>query len=180
MAVFPEIPEVKYEGPDSRNPLAFKHYNPEELVGGKKMADHLRFAMAFWHTMNAGLTDPFGSATAERPWNGVSDEMEVARTKMRGIFELTSKLQMPYFCFHDRDIAPEGSTLRETNKNLDEIVTLASELEKDHPVGLLWGTANLFSNPRFMHGAASSPNAEVFAYAAAQVKKAIEATKQLG
>ncbi len=180
MAVFPEIPEVKYEGPDSRNPLAFKHYNPEEVVGGKKMADHLRFAMAFWHTMNAGLTDPFGSATAERPWNGVSDEMEVARTKMRGIFELTSKLQMPYFCFHDRDIAPEGATLRETNKNLDEIVNLSGELQKDHPVGLLWGTANLFSNPRFMHGAASSPNAEVFAYAAAQVKKAIEVTNQLG
>ena len=180
MAVFPDIPHVKYEGPDSRNPLAFKHYNPDEIVGGKRVADHLRFSMAFWHTMNAGLTDPFGVATAIRPWDGLTDEMEIARMKMQGIFELASKLQIPFFCFHDRDIAPEGETLRETNSKLDEIVALAAKLEKDHPVGLLWGTANLFSNPRFMFGAATSPNAEVFAYAAAQVKKALEVTKELG
>ena len=180
MEVFAEIPEVKFEGPDSRNPLAFKYYNPSEQVGGKAMKDHLRFAMAYWHTMNNVMSDPFGVGTAVRPWDGTSDAMKVAEMKMRGIFELTTKLQIPFYCFHDRDIAPEGATLRESNKNLDHIVDLAATLQGDHPTKLLWGTANLFSNPRFMFGAASSSNAEVFAYAAAQVKKAIEVTQKLG
>lgn len=180
MAVFPTIPDVSYEGPDSKAPFAFKYFNPDEKVGGKTMAEHLRFSMAFWHTMNNGMSDPFGVATAIRPWDGVNDEMEVAKTKMRGLFELATKLKIPFYCFHDRDIAPEGASLRETNAKLDEIVNLAENLQKDHPVKLLWGTANLFSNPRFVHGAATSPNAEVFAYAAAQVKKALEVTKRLG
>jgi xylose isomerase len=173
--LFPSIPKIPFEGPDSDNPLAFKRYE-----AGKGMKDQLRFAMAFWHTMCAGGRDPFGDPTAERPWNAVSDPMEAARMRMRGIFELTEKLSVPYFCFHDRDIAPEGSTLRETNKKLDEIVALAKELMKTSPTRLLWGTANLFGHPRFMHGASTSPEPKVFSYAAAQVKKALEVTKELG
>jgi xylose isomerase len=172
--LFPGIPKIPFEGPKSDNPLAFKYY---QAANSK---DQLRFAMAFWHTMTGGGRDPFGDPTAERPWNSVSDPMEAAKMRMRGIFELTEKLSIPYFCFHDRDIAPEGATLRETDKKLDEIVVLAKDLMKTSPTRLLWGTANLFGNPRFMHGAATSPEPKVFAYAAAQVKKAIEVTKELG
>jgi xylose isomerase len=172
--LFPNIPKISFEGPKSDNPLAFKHYE------AAKNKDELRFAMAFWHTMTGGGRDPFGDATAERPWNSVSDPMEAAKMRMRGVFELTEKLSMPFFCFHDRDVAPEGATLRESNKNLDVIVALAKDLMKTSPTRMLWGTANLFSNPRFMHGAATSPEPKVFAYAAAQVKKAIEVTKELG
>ena len=172
--LFPNVPKIPFEGPKSDNPLAFKHYE------AAKNKDELRFAMAFWHTMTGGGRDPFGDATAERPWNSVSDPMEAAKMRMRGIFELTEKLSMPFFCFHDRDVAPEGTTLRESNKNLDVIVALAKDLMKTSPTRMLWGTANLFSHPRFMHGAATSPEPKVFAYAAAQVKKAIEVTKELG
>jgi xylose isomerase len=172
--LFPSIPKIPFEGPKSDNPLAFKHYETP------RHKDLLRFAMAFWHTMCGGGRDPFGDPTGERPWNSVTDPMEAAKMRMRGIFELTEKLSIPYFCFHDRDIAPEGATLRETNKKLDEIVALVKELMKGSPTRLLWGTANLFGNPRFMHGAATSPEPKVFAYAAAQVKKALEVTKELG
>ena len=172
--LFPNVPKIPFEGPKSDNPLAFKHYE------AAKNKDELRFAMAFWHTMTGGGRDPFGDATAERPWNSVSDPMEAAKMRMRGVFELTEKLSMPFFCFHDRDVAPEGATLRESNKNLDVIVALAKDLMKTSPTRMLWGTANLFSHPRFMHGAATSPEPKVFAYAAAQVKKAIEVTKELG
>ena len=179
MAVFPEIPEVKYEGPDSRNPLAFKHYNPEEVVGGKKMADHLRFAMAFWHTMNAGLTDPFGSATAVRPWSGVSDEMEVARTKMRGIFELTSKLQMPYFCFHDRDIAPEGATLRRDEQEPRRNRQSRSRRTAEGPADPALGNRQPVQNP--VHARCGHElQRRRLRLRRRQVKKAIEVTKQLG
>ncbi len=178
--IFPSIPTVKYEGPDSRNLLAFRYYNPEEKVGDKTMRDHFRFSMAYWHTMNGGGADPFGVETAVRPWKTVSNAMERARMKMQAIFELTTKLSIPFFCFHDRDIAPDGETLREANKNLDEVVAFVKQLMKDYPTRLLWGTANLFSHPRYMHGAATSPNADAFAYAAAQVKKALEVTKELG
>jgi xylose isomerase len=172
--LFPNVPKIPFEGPKSDNPLAFKHYQ------AAKSKDQLRFAMAFWHTMTGGGRDPFGDPTAERPWNSISDPMEAAKMRMRGIFELTEKLSIPYFCFHDRDVAPEGATLRETDRKLDEIVALAKDLMKTSPTRLLWGTANLFGNPRFMHGAATSPEPKVFAYAAAQVKKAIEVTKELG
>jgi xylose isomerase len=172
--IFPSIPKIPFEGPKSDNPLAFKYYE------AAKAKDQMRFAMAFWHTMCAGGADPFGTVTAERPWDGVADPMEVARMRMRGIFELTEKLSIPFFCFHDRDIAPEGATLRESDKKLDEIVALAKDLMKSSPTRLLWGTANLFNHPRFMHGAGTSPEPKVFAYAAAQVKKAIEVTKELG
>ncbi len=178
--IFPEIPDIPFEGPDSRSPLAFKYYQPDRIVGDKTMAEHLRFSMAFWHTMNGGGADPFGVPTAVRPWDRMSNLMDVARMKMRGIFELTTKLQSPYFCFHDRDVAPDGATLREANKNLDEIVSLTKTLMNDYPTRLLWGTAQLFMHPRYMHGAGTSPYPQVFAYAAGQVKKAIEVTRELG
>lgn len=177
--IFPEIPDVRYEGPDSTNPLAFRYYQPDKKIGDKTMAEHLRFSMAFWHSMTGGGTDPFGVATAVRPWDSLSDPMEIARMRMRGVFELTTKLQIPYFCFHDRDIAPDGKTLREANKNLDAMIGYAKELMGDYPTRLLWGTAQLFLHPRYMHGAATSPYPEVFAYAAGQVKKALEVTREL-
>ncbi|WP_094546057.1 xylose isomerase [Petroclostridium xylanilyticum] len=177
---FKDIPKIQYEGKDSKNPLAFKYYNPDEVVGDKTMKEHLRFSMAFWHTFTGTGSDPFGTGTMLRPWENTSNAMELAKARVRAAFEFNEKLGMPFFCFHDRDIAPEGNTLAETNKNLDEIVSLIKELMQQSNIKLLWGTANLFSNPRFVHGAATSCNANVFAYAAAQVKKAMEVTKELG
>lgn len=178
--IFAEVPSIEYEGPDSRNPYAFRYYDRSKKIGGKTMEEHMRFSMAFWHTMNGGGTDPFGTVTAERPWDGLQDPMEVARIKMQGIFELTTKLHIPFFCFHDRDIAPDGDTLREANKNLDTIVGLTKQLMQDYPTRLLWGTAQLFYHPRYMNGAATSPDPAVYAYAAGQVKKALEVTLELG
>jgi xylose isomerase len=178
--LFPTIPRIPYEGPDSDNPLAFKRYDPAGRIGGAAAKDALRFSMAFWHTMTGDGLEVFGAPTMRRPWDGVADPMEVARLRMRGLFELTEKLSIPFFCFHDRDIAPEGATLRESNRALDEIAALAKELMSSSPTRVLWGTSNLFHNPRFMHGAATSPEPKVFAYAAAQVKKALEITKGLG
>ncbi|MDA3947838.1 MAG: xylose isomerase [Spirochaeta sp.] len=178
--VFPDVPDVRFEGPDTKNPFAFRYYDANRKVGDKTMAEHLRFSMAYWHSMNGGGTDPFGTVTAVRPWDSVTDPMEVARIKMRGLFELTTKLTIPYFCFHDRDVAPDGETLREANRNLDEIVGLTKSLMEEFPTRLLWGTARLFFHPRYMNGAATSPDPTVFAYAAGQVKKALEVTKELG
>ena len=177
---FKNIGEIPFEGPDSRNPLAFKFYNPNEKVGDKTMKDHLRFSMAYWHTINNRFSDPFGTGTAIRPWDSISDPMDQAKARMRAAFELTGKLGIPFLCFHDRDIAPEGETLAETNRNLDTIVELTKELIGSTSTKMLWGTAALFTNPRFVHGAATSCNADVFAYAAAQVKKAMEVTHYLG
>jgi xylose isomerase len=178
--VFKDISDIKYEGRETKNPLAFKYYNPEEMVGEKTMAEHLRFSVAFWHSFTNEGTDPFGLGTMIRPWNNLKDPMEKARLRVETAFEFMQKLGVDFFCFHDRDIAPEGSTLAKTNKNLDEIVDLIKERMKDTGEKLLWGTANLFANPRFVHGAATSPNADAFAYAAAQVKKALEITNELG
>lgn len=177
---FKEVQKIKFEGSRSENPLAFKYYNAEEMVAGKKMEEHLRFAVAYWHTFQATGTDPFGAGTAVRPWDNVSDKMELARLKVEANFELCEKLGVPFFCFHDRDIAPEADTLKETNKRLDEIVLLIKDRMKNSNVKLLWGTTNAFSNPRFVHGASTSPNADVFAFASAQVKKAMEVTMELG
>jgi xylose isomerase len=174
------IPRIPYEGPDSDNPLAFKCYDPDERIGGLSARETLRFSMAYWHTMTGDGLDIFGAPTMRRPWDGVGDPMEVARMRMRGVFELTEKLSIPFFCFHDRDLAPEAATLRESNRALDEIVGLAKELMATSPTRVLWGTSNLFHNPRYMHGAATSPEPRVFAYAAGQVKKALEVTKELG
>jgi xylose isomerase len=175
----PEIKKIEYDGPSSRNPLAFKHYNPEEIVAGKTMKDHLRFSMAYWHSMRGVGGDPFGPGTINRPWEG-NDDVENAKNRMRVAFEIMQKMNMPFYCFHDRDIAPEGSSLSESHKNLDAVVATVKELQSETGIQLLWGTANLFSNPRFMVGASTNPCAHVFAYAAAQVKKAMEVTKELG
>ncbi len=180
MAFFPDVPKIKYEGPDSTNPLAFRHYNPDEVVEGKPMRDHLRFAVAYWHTFRGTGSDPFGPGTMLRPWEDGTDSVAMAQKRVRVAFEFVEKLGAPYYCFHDRDVAPEGKDLAETNKNLDAVVKVMKEEQQRTGVKLLWGTANLFSHPRFVHGASTSPNAEVFAYAAAQVKKALEVTKELG
>lgn len=180
MAAFPEISKIRYEGPDSRNPLAFRHYNPDELVEGKPMKEHFRFSVAFWHTMRGTGADPFGAPTMIRPWDTGENTIENAINRVKAFFEFCEKLGAPFFCFHDRDVAPEGKTLAETNKNLDAVVKVIKEEMDRTGVKLLWGTANLFSNPRYVHGAATSCNADAFAYAAAQVKKALEVTKELG
>lgn len=177
---FKDIPRIPYEGSGSDNPLAFKVYNPDEKVGGKTMKEHLKFSVAYWHTFTGSGTDPFGTATMLRPWDGIQDPMEKAKARMRAAFEFLEKLGVEYFCFHDRDIAPESDTLAQTNKNLDKIVALAKELMGSSEVKLLWGTASLFQHHRYVHGAATSCNPEVFAYAAAQVKKAMEVTHELG
>ncbi|USK82070.1 xylose isomerase [Peribacillus frigoritolerans] len=176
---FESANKVSYEGKDSKNPLAFKYYNPEEVVGGKTMKEQLRFSVAYWHTFTADGTDPFGAATMQRSWNKY-DGMDLAKARVEAAFQLFGKLGVPFFAFHDRDIAPEGNTLKETNENLDVIVSMIKEYMKTSNVKLLWNTANMFTNPRFVHGAATSCNADVFAYAAAQVKKGLETAKELG
>jgi len=150
------------------------------VVEGLAMKDHLRFSVAFWHTMRGTGADPFGPGTMLRPWEGPEDTVENAQNRIRVFFEFCEKLTTPFFCFHDRDVAPEGKTLAESNKKLDAVVKVIKEEMERTGVKLLWGTANLFSNPRYMHGAATSPNGDAFAFAAAQVKKALEVTKELG
>lgn len=179
MGYFSGIGTISYEGKDSKNPFAFKHYNPEEVVGGKTMEEHLRFSVAYWHSLTGDGADPFGRGTIEREWDRFSG-MDLAKARVEAAFELFEKLNVPYFSFHDRDIAPEGETLRETNKNLDQITAMMKEYMKGSKVKLLWNTANLFKHPRFVHGAATSCNADVFAYSAAQVKKGLEIAKELG
>jgi xylose isomerase len=177
---FPGVPKIQFGGPKSRNPLEFKHYNPNEVVGDKTMRDHLRFSVVYWHTFSNPLSDPFGSGTAIRPWDDGSGSVANAQTKAKVAFEFFEKINAPFYAFHDRDVAPEGATLTESHANLDEVVKVLKEGQERTGVKLLWGTANLFSNPRYMHGAATSPNLDVFAYASAQVKKAMEVTHGLG
>ena len=178
MEFYKGIGKIKYEGADSKNPLSFKHYNPEETVGGKTMREQLKFAMSYWHTMCYGGTDMFGTDTLIKNY-GESDAMELAKNKVFAAFELMEKLDMDYFCFHDRDIAPEADTLLETDKRLDVITDLIEGEMKRTGKKLLWGTANCFGNKRYMHGAGTAPNADVFAFAAAQIKKAVEITTRL-
>ena len=180
MPAFPEIDKICFEGPESTNPLAFRHYDENAEVEGLTMKEHLRFSVAYWHTMRGGGADPFGPGTALRPWEDGTDSVENAKNRVRVAFEFIEKLGAPFYAFHDRDVAPEGASLAETNKNLDSVVKVLKEEQERTGVKLLWGTANLFSNPRFMHGAATSPNADAFAFAAAQVKKAVEVTHELG
>ncbi len=177
---FPEVGKVKFEGAGSKNPLAFKHYNPQEVVMGKTMAEHLRFAVCYWHTFKGLGSDPFGCDTIIRSYNSNSDPMARAEDTMYAAFEFFTKLGVDYWCFHDRDISPEADTLAETNKRLDKIAALAKTLQDDTGVKCLWGTTNAFSNPRFMAGAGTNPDPHVFAYAASQVKKAMEVTNLLG
>ncbi len=177
---FPGISKIQFEGPDSKNPLAFKHYNATETIEGKTMAEHLRFSVAYWHTFRNGCADPFGGPTRLMPWDDGSESVQNACNRAVAAFEFFEKLGVEFYCFHDRDVAPEGATLSESNKNLDEVVKVLKAEQDRTGVKLLWGTACLFANPRFMHGASTSPNADVFAFSAAQVAKAMEVTHELG
>ncbi len=177
---FPKIGQIPYDGPQSKDPLSFRHYNPAEMIDGKSLKDHLRFSIAYWHSFRGTGADPFGPGTIVRPWEQGGDALTVALRRMDAAFEFFTKIQSPFWCFHDRDIAPEGASLAESNRNLDRLVAHAKEWQAETGVKLLWGTANLFSNPRYMCGAATNPDAQVFAYAAAQVKKALEVTLELG
>lgn len=179
MSYFNCIEKVQYEGKDSKNPFAFKYYNPDEVINGKKMREHMKFALSWWHTMCGDGTDMFGCGTTDKSW-GANDPMGIAKAKVEAAWEIMEKLSIDYFCFHDRDLAPDGASLEESNKMLDEISDLVSAKQKETGVKCLWGTANCFNHPRYMHGAGTSPNAEVFAFAAAQIKKAIETTVKLG
>ena len=176
---FPEIPHISYEGAKSNNPMAFHQYNPDEILAGKPMREHLRFAMSYWHTLCGDGTDMFGRGTFVKDFGAV-DAMDIYKNKVYAAFELMDKLSIDYFCFHDRDIAPEADTLAETNARLDEITTLIEAQMKKSGKKLLWGTANCFGNPRYMQGAGTSCSADVFAFAAAQIKKAVEITTRLG
>jgi xylose isomerase len=179
-AAFPNITKINYEGANSKNPLAFKHYNPDEIVAGKSMREHLRFAVVYWHTFRGTGSDPFGAGTMQRPWDDGSNSVSNAQKRAHVAFEFIEKLGAPYYCWHDRDVAPEGKTLAESNKNFDVVAKVLKEEQKRTGIKLLWGTANLFSNPRFVHGAGTSCNADVFAFAAAQIKQAMEVTHELG
>jgi xylose isomerase len=180
MSFFPDVPTIKYEGSDSKNPLAFRHYNPDEIVEGKLMKEHLRFSVAWWHTFRGMGGDPFGPGCAVRPWEDGSNTHRMDLARIDVAFEFMSKLGVPCYCFHDRDISGEGDDLRESNQLLDKVVAKLKVKQQETGIKLLWGTANLFSNPRYCHGASTSCNADVFAFAAAQVKKAMEVTKELG
>ena len=177
---FPNIQNIAYEGATSKNPLAFKHYNAEEIVEGKTMRDPLRFAVVYWHTFRGTGSDPFGAGTMQRPWDDGSNSVSNAQNRARVAFEFIQKLGAPYYCWHDRDVAPEGKSLRETNKNFDAVAKVLKQEQQRTGVKLLWGTTNAFSHPRFVHGASTSCNADVFAFAACQVKKAMEVTHELG
>ncbi len=176
---YPNIPKIRYEGGTSNNPLAFRFYDADAIVAGKSMRDHLKFAMSYWHTMVAGGSDLFGAETLTKNYNG-NDPMSIARNKALAAFELMEKLGIGYYCFHDRDIAPEGANLAESNQRLDEIADLLLEQQKKTGIKLLWGTANCFSNPRYRNGAGTSCSADVFTFAAAQIKKALDITVKLG
>lgn len=180
MIYFPEVADrVVYEGRESRNPLAFKHYDPDKRVGDRTMRQHLRFAVCYWHTFKATGSDPFGAPTMDRPWDQAADPMTRARDTMDAAFEFFTKLGVDYWCFHDRDIAPEGKEFKESCSNLNSLVDYAERKQQETGVKLLWSTANLFSHPRYQAGASTNPDPDVFAYAAAQVKFAIDATHRL-
>lgn len=181
MAYFPDVAEkIRYEGKGSRNPLAFRFYDPEKVVGGKTMREHLRFAVCYWHTFRGTGTDPFGMATMDRPWEQAADPMQRARDTMDAAFEFFTKLDVDYWCFHDTDIAPSGDSFESHRRNLKEITDYAAQKQQETGVRLLWGTANCFSHPRYQAGASTNPDPHVFAWAAAQVKNAMDATHRLG
>jgi len=178
---FPEVKsKIKYEGPQSDNPLAFKYYNAKKKVGGKTMEQHLKFAVSYWHTFKGTGADPFGGGVYDRPWDHADDAVGVAEQTLDAAFEFITKLGCKYYCFHDRDISPEMSSVKETNKVFSHITDLAKERQKATGVKLLWGTANLFSHPRYANGAATNPDPAVYAHAASQIKNALDATIKLG
>ena len=177
---FSKIPEIKFEGEESTNPFAFKFYDENKKVLGKSMKEHLRFATCYWHTFTWPGLDPFGGQTFDRPWMQAGDEMKMAEMKLDAAFDFFTKIKTPFFCFHDRDISPEGSNYAETQKNFFHIIDLMEQKINDSGMKLLWGTANAFSHKRYMSGASTNPDPEVFAYKAAQVKDCMDATMKLG
>jgi xylose isomerase len=178
---FPEVKEtIPYAGPSSRDPLSFRYYDASRRVGRRTMAQHLKFAVAYWHTFKGTGADPFGDAVYDRPWDRADDAMAVAHRTLEAAFEFFEKLGVRYYCFHDRDLAPAGRDASETRERLSEMVEAARVQQRRTGIRLLWGTANLFSHPRYTHGAATNPDPLVFAHAAAQVRQAIDATVRLG
>ncbi|MDH3649717.1 MAG: xylose isomerase [Saprospiraceae bacterium] len=177
---FPSVGRVEYEGPESDNPFAFKYYDAHQVVDGKSMQDHFRFAVAYWHSFCHELSDPFGPGTRQMPWAIASDPKQLAKAKMDAAFEFTSKLGIPFYCFHDFDLVAEGPSIAESESRLQAIVDYAKEKQEASGIRLLWGTANLFSNPRYMNGAATNPDFQVLSFAATQVKNAMDATIALG
>jgi xylose isomerase len=177
---FPDVRKIAYEGPTSKNDLAFRHYNPDEKIEGQTMRDLFRFSVCYWHTFRGTGSDPFGAPTLMRPWEDGTNTHKMDLKRVDVAFEFMAKLGCPFWCFHDRDISGEGDSLKETNQLLDKVIAKCKEKQQETGIKLLWGTANLFSHPRYLHGAATSCNADVFAFAAAQVKKAIEVTHELG
>lgn len=178
--IFKGIPKIRYEGAESKNPLAFKFYDADRVVFGKKMSEHLPFAMAWWHNLCANGVDMFGRGTADKSFGAVPGTMEHARAKVDAGFEFMQKLGIRYFCFHDVDLVPEADDIKETNRRLDEISDYILEKMQGTGIRCLWGTANMFGNPRYMNGAGSTNSADVYAFAAAQVKKALDITVKLG
>ncbi|HXA00471.1 MAG TPA: xylose isomerase [Cytophagaceae bacterium] len=177
---FPGISQIKFEGRESKNPLAFRYYDENRMVAGRTMKEHLRFAVAYWHTFCGTGGDPFGPGTKKFPWMQSSNPIQMAKDKMDAAFEFITKLSVPYYCWHDFDIAPEGSSLTESEKNLQTMVDYAKIKQKESGVKLLWGTANCFSNPRYMNGASTNPDFNILAHAGAQIKAALDATVALG
>ena len=177
---FPEIGKIKFEGKESKNPLAFRYYDAEKVVYGRKMKDWFKFSMAYWHTMCAESSDPFGGPTKSFPWNRAIDPIERAKDKMDAAFEFMQKIGIEYFCFHDIDLVDEGNSLKEYESNLKQIVGYAKEKISETGIKLLWGTANVFGHKRYMNGAATNPNFDSVAYAATQIKNALDATIELG
>lgn len=176
---FKGIDKIKFEGKASDNPLAFKYYNPDQLVAGKTMREHFKFAIAYWHSFCGQGADPFGAGTQNFPWDSNSDPLQAAKDKADAAFEFITKMGFDYFCFHDYDLIQEGNSLAESEKRLETITDYIKEKQKESGVKLLWGTANCFSNPRYMNGAATNPDFNVVAYAGAQVKLALDATMKL-
>ena len=177
---FPNVNKIVYEGPKSSNPLAFKFYNEDQMVAGKSMYEHFRFSVAYWHTFCGTGGDPFGPGTKQFPWDESAEPMQASFDRLDAAFEFFTKLGVPFYCFHDRDIAPEGSSVEESERNLKTLVQEAKQKQDESGVELLWGTANLFSHPRYMNGAATNPDFNVVAHAAAQVKAALDVTIFLG
>lgn len=177
---FKEIDKIKFEGKDSDNPFAFKWYDPERVIAGKKMRDHFKFAVAYWHTFCGTGSDPFGPGTLNFEWDKPADAIEAAKNKMDAAFEFFTKLGVDYYCFHDFDLVREGGSFKESETRLKTIVEYAAQKQKESGIKLLWGTANLFSNPRYMNGASTNPDFNTLAYAGAQLKNALDATIALG
>ena len=177
---FPNVNKIVYEGPESSNPLAFKFYNEDQMVAGKSMYEQFRFSVVYWHTFCGTGGDPFGPGTKQFPWDESAEPMQASFDRLDAAFEFFTKLGVPFYCFHDRDIAPEGSSVEKSERNLKTLVQAAKQKQDESGVELLWGTANLFSHPRYMNGAATNPDFNVVAHAAAQVKAALDVTIFLG